>query len=149
MKIDRPKKELNHYPGINRLDARGVPRGARTSFGQELSRHSEAESRQRMQQILEELNHLTDRLDRSLNIDDLMLYKRLVKNFLQEATSSAYILNQQRGSNRRGRAILITVKTINEEMERVIEEFIRQKKQPWDVLSILDKIRGMLIDLMI
>lgn len=149
MKIDRDKKQLSGFPSLGKPGIREVKRGASASFDQELADHKQAEAQYRMQEILAEIDKLNERLSHSLTINDLMRYKKMVKNFLLEATSKAYLVRQERGRNRRGRTLLITIKTIDREMEELVENFIKNRTEPIEVLNTLDKIRGMLVDLMI
>lgn len=149
MKINRDKKEWPNYSTVGGHPVREVQRRPGASFEQELSQHRGSEERFRMQEILQQLDSVAERLKRSLGINDLMLYKRLVKDFLQEATSQAYLLKQEQGRSRRGRALLVTIQTVDQEINQILEQFVRQKPEPMEVLEILDKIRGMLVDLMV
>jgi uncharacterized protein YaaR (DUF327 family) len=148
MKIDREGR-LNTYTAPGRMNRSEVRPASESLFEQELNQHREENLRLKMQELLEEMDGIQKRLKTNLNINDLMLYKKLVKNFLQEATNRAYSLNQERGRNRRGRTLLITVKTIDQEMEQLIADFMNHAQEPVDILQTLDKIRGMLIDLMV
>lgn len=149
MKIERDSKDIGSYTTLGKADVRGVNRGSESTFDQELTQRREAAGRYKMEEILKELERLGEKLNKNLNINDLMLYKKRVKNFLQEATTQAYLLKQERGRNRRGRTMLTTIATIDSEVEQLIEDFIKKKKEPLEVLEMLDKIRGMLVDLMI
>ena len=149
MKIERDGKNIGSYTTLGKADLRGVKRGSESAFDQELTQQREAAGRYKMEEILKELDRLGEKLNRNLNINDLMLYKKRVKNFLQEATTQAYLLKQERGRNRRGRTMLTTIATIDTEVEQLIEDFLKKKKEPMEVLETLDKIRGMLVDLMI
>lgn len=150
MKIDRERDKINSFGAPGKKGVQGVKKStASSSFEQELAQRRDAESQYRMQEILKEIDRLNDKLNRSLNINDLMLYKKMVKQFLQEASARAYAVKQERGRNRRGRSLLISITTIDHEMEKLIEDFVRDPKEPVDVLATLDKIRGMLVDLMI
>lgn len=44
---------------------------------------------------------------------------------------------------------MISIATIDSEVEQLMEDFVRNRKEPVEVLAALDKIRGMLVDLMI
>ncbi len=149
MKIERDSKDIGSYTTLGKADVRGVNRGSESTFDQELTQRREAAGRYKMEEILKELERLGEKLNKNLNINDLMLYKKRVKNFLQEATTQAYLLKQERGRNRRGRTMLTTIATIDSEVEQLLEDFIKKKKEPLEVLEMLDKIRGMLVDLMI
>jgi uncharacterized protein YaaR (DUF327 family) len=147
MKIDRDKKELS-LGALPRPTTRGVERAQSSSFDQELAQRREAECQLKMQELLRELDRLGESLKRSLTIQDLVLYRKLVKQFLKEATSRAYSLKQEQSRSRRGRTLLITIQTVDQEVEALVDDFIRKKKEPVEVLTALDKIRGMLVDLM-
>lgn len=149
MKIDRSKNELSSFSTLGKAGVPDVKRGTESSFGQELGQHQEVMSQLKMREILAEIDKLTQRLNRNINLNDLMLYKKLVKNFLKEASSEAYQVSKRRGRNRSGRTVLVTVNTIDSEIDSLINEFRDKKTEPMEILTALDKIRGMLLDLMI
>lgn len=149
MKIDRDKKDLLKFNVSRSPEARGVGRGANAGFEQELLAKRESELNFKMQEILKQIDQTAQRLKEHLSLQDLMLYKKLVKSFLKEAIARAYLLKQERSRSRRGRTILITVETIDREIEELVNEFMLNKNKPVDILEKLDKIRGMLVDLMI
>jgi len=149
MKIERERDKLNNFAAPGKPGLQGVKKGAASSFEQELVQRQQVEENLRMQEILKEIDRLNDRLSRSLTLHDLMTYKKMVKRFLTEATARAYSIKQERGRNRRGRSLLISITTIDREVEQLIEDFVRNRKEPVEVLAALDKIRGMLVDLMI
>lgn len=149
MKIERNKKELSSFSSLGKTGVPEIKRGVESSFDQELGQRQEVMCQLKMQEILAEIDKITQRLNRNINLNDLMLYKKLVRDFLKEATSEAYQLVKKRGRNRSGRTILVTVNTIDHEIENLIREFREQKTEPMEILTALDKIRGMLLDLMI
>lgn len=149
VKIERSKKELSNYASLGKAELPEVKRGIESSFEQELAHRQEAALQFKIQEILERIERLSESLSRNVNINDLMRYKKLVREFLKEATSEAYQLNKKRGRNRRGRTVLVTIKTIDAEVETLINDFMEKKKEPMEILETLDKIRGMLVDLMI
>ncbi|QGU00583.1 DUF327 family protein YaaR [Candidatus Syntrophocurvum alkaliphilum] len=149
MRVDRNKKGFNRYTSVNKSQIPEVKRGKETTFNQELANYQYIDSQQKLQDLINDIDKLVKKLNTNLNINDLMLYKKMVKAFLQEATSLAYLLEQQRGRGRKGRTLLISIKTVDQEVEKLINEFVNHKQGPMEVLETLDKIRGMLVDLMI
>lgn len=148
MKIHRDKKGIGSYTNSGKSQGPEIKRVNPVSFEQELLHKRESELQLRMKEILRELDRIGGRLSRNLNINDLMLYKKMVKNFLQEATLRAYALNKERGRSRRGRTLLFTINVIDEEVDAIIDDFMNNKKEPVEILNAMDKIRGMLVDLM-
>ncbi len=149
MKIDRNKKELSSFSTLSKAGVHEVKRGAESSFEHELGQRQDVISQLKMRELLTEIEKLTQRLNRNINLNDLMLYKKMVKNFLKEASSEAYQVSKRRGRNRSGRTVLVTVNTIDSEIDSIINEFRDNKTEPMEILKALDKIRGMLLDLMI
>lgn len=126
-----------------------VKRSASTQFKQELYQQKEADIHLVMRAILQEVDRISERLRRTLTVHDLMQYKNRVKDFLKEASTRAYLLKQDVGASRRGRTILITIDIVDTEIETLLNDFIKKKKEPVDILAAIDKIRGILVDLMI
>lgn len=148
MKIDRERR-LHNFVTPGKANLSEVRRGSEALFEQELTQQRDEIIRLKMQDLLEQIDGVQKRLTGQFNLNDLMLYKKLVRSFLQEATNRAYAINQERGRNRRGRTLLVTIKTVDTEMEQLINDFMNQGQGPADILQTLDKIRGMLVDLMV
>jgi len=43
--------------------------------------------------------------------------------------------------------LLFTISVIDEEVNAMIDDFMNHKKEPVEILNAMDKIRGMLVDL--
>ncbi|NLW91241.1 MAG: YaaR family protein [Syntrophomonadaceae bacterium] len=149
MKIERDKSDLRNYTPSSKPVNHVMRKTGESPFDQEMNGRREAECQFRMQELLKEIDHLNERLNKNMTVNDLMLYKRLVKQFLQEAGARAYQIKQQRARNRRGRSILVSIQTVDREIETLVNDFIDKKKDPFELLIALDKIRGMLVDMVI
>lgn len=150
MKINRNKRGIKSYiSSLEKMNIKEIKKRSDSSFEQEINKQKETEYRRRMQEIIVKIDKISQKLNKSLTINDLMVYKKLVQDFLQEAASRAFLLRQERGRNRRGRTLLVTIDVIDSEVEQLIKDFISEKKKPWEILSTIDKIRGMLVDLMV
>lgn len=149
MKIERGKKNLEGYGAVSKLSNIVIRKSNSSAFDQELAHKRQADNQMRMQELLNQIDQFSAKLSKTFTIQDLFHYKKLVKQFLFEAINRAYVLQHERGRNRRGRIMLITINVIDKEVEKVIEDFAAQKKEPMDILGTLDKIRGMMIDLMV
>ncbi len=148
MRIDREKKGVGNYLTTGRSSGQEVKPVGNVTFEQELMHKKESNMHLLMKELLQEIDKISQRLSRSLTVNDLMLYKRMVKSFLKEATSLAYTVRQERGRGRKGRTLLITIGVIDEEIDALVDDFVRNKTEPVEILSRMDKIRGMLVDLM-
>lgn len=149
MRIDRDRKGLDRLRTAMGHSVYEVKKTAPSPFEQDLQHQQEAEVCRLMGAILQEVERISERLKRRVTVHDLVQYKNRVKDFLKEASARAYLLNQDVGANRRGRTILVTIKTIDREVESLLNDFMQQKKDPVEILATIDKIRGIMIDLMI
>jgi len=149
VKIQRGDKRADGFIPIQNKHFAEVRHKQGSSFDQELNRRQTEFEQVRMQEILAEIDKINADLRKKLTLKDLMLYKKKVRDFLQVATACAYRLQKEKGRHRRGRTLLLTIKTIDYEVEKMIADFVAQKNEPVDVLANLDKIRGMLLDCLI
>ncbi|MGE5454254.1 MAG: YaaR family protein [Methylocystaceae bacterium] len=133
-------------PAVGKTD---INRAEPGQFESDLLNKHEEYSQARMKEMLQDIDRLAKRLVGNLNINDLMLYRRMIKDFMREATARAYRVRQQRGGLRRhGRSVLITIEEIDKEVEAMLSDLVNSQTQGVDILETLDKIRGMLVDLM-
>ncbi len=149
MRINRDKKVQDRLKTTSGDAVYEVKKPGSVSFQQELYQQSEAEVLQAMAAILQEVDAIAERLRRTLSLQDLVLYKSLIKGFLKRASDRAYLLKQDFCANRRGRTILISIDVIDREIEALLSDFMKEKRKAVDVLAAIDKIRGLLVDLMI
>ncbi len=149
MRIERNRKNHRDFTVSGKKETKQVKPSLRGEFAQDLIEKEDQFYRMRMQELLQEIDSISDKLGRNLNLNDLMKYKQLVQNFLKEATARAYLINQERSFARRGvRSYLVSIEKINREIDEILSGFVAQKKEPVEVLSALDKIRGLLVDLL-
>jgi len=142
------RKPADYTRASEPVGAKGVE-GVNSEFKQGLKEKEETYCRQRMELLLVEIDEMAEKLAQSLDLSQLMRYRRLVREFLKEATARAYLLREEKGLSRRGASsLLVTVRTVDAETEELLKKFASRKTTPDDILAILDKIRGMLVDLL-
>lgn len=149
LRIERNRKNTGDFTLTGTKAIRGVKPSFSGQFSQELMEKEDQLYRSRMQEILGEIDSVSDQLARNLNLNDLIKFKQLVQSFLKEATAQAYLINQERSFTRRGaRSILVSIERVNLEVEEILSGFAARRSDPVEVLAALDKIRGLLVDLL-
>lgn len=109
----------------------------------------------RYRTLEEELSHLMadikeqgERLAKRLNLQELLRYKKLVAQFLNKVVNEMFQLKKNSSWDYRGRHnIYALVKKVNDRLEELTEEIINSQKDQLFVLSCVDDIRGLLLDL--
>ncbi len=148
MRVERDKRLRSSYQSRENQSLTDIKRSAGT-FDQELNHQSQRQIQERMNEILKQIDSLNNQLSNNLTISNLVLYSNLIKKFLKEASLRAYQLKLERGLNRRGRLMLVTISKIDMEVEQMVNDFVDRQKEPLEILAVIDKIRGMLVDLVV
>ncbi|WP_431802071.1 YaaR family protein [Halobacillus andaensis] len=79
---------------------------------------------------------------------DLAKYKRLIKDFLEEAVQYGYNVKQSHSFDLNGRGRKLTiVESLDEQLTELTEAVMDQEKRSIDLLGIIGEIKGLLINL--
>lgn len=104
--------------------------------------------RQACDDILRQIDSLSEDLKKAPTPSGIKKYRRLVASFLKEAMSQTYELNEETHWDRSGnRKSFLTVRKINNALEELTNEVMDREKKQIDLVAKLDEIRGMLLDL--
>ena len=96
--------------------------------------------------IDEQGSRLADRVD----VKEFEKYRRLIREFLDEIVSNGYTFSREDAYAARGKhRYIATVKIVDEKLDELGKEVIKEQADKLDILSRIDDIRGLLLDLMI
>lgn len=119
------------------------------NFEEELKDREEKAYIAHLQELLNEIDKTQERLARHLDLNDLMRYKRLVQEFLNEVVKRTHLIEKEASFTKRGaRSLMVSVRRVNEELQVLLDIFYSRAQDPINILETLEKIRGMLLDLM-
>lgn len=146
-RIDKTAKAMT----TNALNAsRAVDKKAiQDTFKTKLNALEHDEIRIRLETLYEDIEKQTSRLQDSLFIDDLIKYKKLVKEFLDISINNSHVFFKENSLDRRGRhRVFSLVKKVDLELDELTQDFINIESNRIDVLKRLDNISGILMDIM-
>jgi uncharacterized protein YaaR (DUF327 family) len=112
--------------------------------------HQQEEQRthEELQRKLEDIRLQGDRLTRSMTIRELVLYRQMVKSFLEDTVRRGIALKESRGWDRRGRGKRYK---LLEEVDAMLiamgEELLQSEEGRIDLLQKVGEIRGILINI--
>jgi uncharacterized protein YaaR (DUF327 family) len=87
-------------------------------------------------------------LSENRTVDHLRKYKKMVKEFMEEAIQNGLQLEEQRGFNRRGRTkVYKIVKEIDSKLIDLTNTVLDKEKTSLDILNKVGEIKGMLINM--
>ena len=98
------------------------------------------------QGIDEQGARLADRVD----VKEFEKYRRLIREFLDEIVSNGYTFSREDAYAARGKhRYIATVKIVDEKLDELGKEVMSEQADKLKILSSIDDIRGLLLDLMI
>ncbi|MDQ0352636.1 uncharacterized protein YaaR (DUF327 family) [Alkalibacillus filiformis] len=121
---------------------------AKSSFqgvvGQETQKLKEAE----LNRLLADLTKQGDKVAKFRSFQDLGKYKKMVRQFIQEAVNYGLDLEQSRKWDLEGGSqTLSLVKQIDDKLIDLTDDVLDQEKSSIDVLDVIGEIKGMLLNL--
>lgn len=117
-------------------------------FSVDLSKESDQQTRQHLEELLEKIQKQGKRLGQTPTYSELRAYRELVKKFMAEAVGQMYDVESGSGWDRRGRQKNFTlVKKVDETLEALTEDVKLGQERQLAILEKMDAIRGMLVDM--
>jgi uncharacterized protein YaaR (DUF327 family) len=135
--------------GVKRTDnvpARDVPS---LSFADSLTQHDEKATVEQLTRMAEQIKLQGERLNRSMTVRSLLMYKQLVKQFLEETARRGVGLKETKGWDRRGRTRRYKLlDEIDNHLLAMADELVDTEQGRIDILQRIGEIRGLLINIL-
>ena len=130
-------------------EVRGADEGGGTVFRRTLTDLSRELYVAHMQEIRQRIEEQGQRLADKVDVKDFEKYRRLIREFLDEIVSNGYTFTKEDAYAARGRhRYIATVKIIDEKLDELGKEVMKEQADQIEILSRIDDIRGLLLDLM-
>lgn len=118
------------------------------SFQSVMSNKKTEQTIERLQAKLKDLEMVGEKLVESRTVDNLRKYKKMVKDFLDDAVKNGLELQEQRGFNFRGSAKTYKiVKEVDKKLIDLTNAVMDKESQGLDILNLVGEIKGMLINI--
>jgi uncharacterized protein YaaR (DUF327 family) len=81
---------------------------------------------------------------------EMELFRALVAELINEVVSNAYSFQKEKSFDIRGRhKIFATVSRINEKLEELAKDILEGKRDKLEIMSRIDEIKGLVIDILL
>lgn len=98
--------------------------------------------------LLDEIHASGERLRRDPNLSNMQSYRNLIQRLLNDIVSGAYRLEQnESGTNILKRKRFTVVTLINRKLDRLAAGLLQTQQEQIDLLSRVEEIQGLLVDL--
>lgn len=152
MALDRVRPTVDPAAALaNRPRAERHPGAHRPEFRLHLAEAAIEQLSDRVESRLKEIEDLGDRLGQSLTLGDLRRYRDAITELMRDLTTNMVQVRTQMewDSQAWEHRTLVTIRTVNEELEKLAGMVVAQEKDRLAILEKIGAINGMLLDLRI
>lgn len=112
-----------------------------------ISNIEEKDLQQKLRTMMEDINEQGEKIARHMDIKDMRRYRELVKVFLNEVVSRSHEFSRENFLDRRGRhRVYGIVKLVDKNLDDLAGELVKDEKDHIAIVSRIDDIRGLLLD---
>jgi uncharacterized protein YaaR (DUF327 family) len=102
-----------------------------------------------LEKLLDAVHESGDRLKENPTVDLVQAYKKAVRDFVHYAVERSYSLERKEsGRNILKRNIYFRIEVIDESLEKLAAEILRNQRDKLEILRRVDEINGMIVDLL-
>lgn len=114
-----------------------------------LSNIEEQELKASLTLMMEDITQQGNKLSRKMDIRDMKLYRKLIKDFMNEIVAHSHSFSRENFLDKKGRhRVYGMVKLVDETLDQLAEELMRDEKDHLKILNQIGEIRGLLLDLL-
>jgi len=102
-----------------------------------------------LEALLDEVHETGDRLKDNPTVDLVQAYKKAVRDFVHHVVERSYAIEEKTsGGSILKRKKFYRIAVIDESLERLAAEILRNQRDRLEILRRVDEINGMLVDLL-
>ena len=108
----------------------------------------EKDLQEKLNSMMEEITVQGDKISKHMDIKDMKKYRELVKGFLNEVVSRSHEFSRENFIDRRGRhRVYGIVRLVDKNLDDLAGELVKDEKDRLAIISKIDDIRGLLLDI--
>ena len=108
----------------------------------------EKDLQEKLNSMMEEITVQGDKISKHMDIKDMKKYRELVKGFLNEVVSRSHEFSHENFLDRRGRhRVYGIVRLVDKNLDDLAGELVKDEKDHLAIISKIDDIRGLLLDI--
>ena len=108
----------------------------------------EKDLQEKLNSMMEQITVQGDKISKHMDIKDMKKYRELVKGFLNEVLSRSHELSREKFLDRRGRhRVYGIVRLVDKNLDDLAGELVKDEKDHLAIISKIDDIRGLLLDI--
>lgn len=114
-----------------------------------ISNIMEKELQERVAELMGQITEQGKRIGKKTDVRDMKRYRELIKSFLNEVVYRSHKFSRENFLDRRGRhRVYGIIRLIDENLDELAGELIKEEKDNIAILNRIDEIRGLLLDIL-
>lgn len=119
------------------------------TFKSRLNNLEQEQIRDELKVLYGKIEDRSTKLQSKLFLDDLIQYKKDIKEFLNIAVNNSHVFFKENSLDRRGRhRVYSLVKQVDQELDELTKDFIDIEENRINILKRIDDIQGILLDIL-
>lgn len=144
---------MSRLQGVSGAQKKGAlamaKEASRTEFLDKFEKIKSEKVKEELQQIFDKITVQSDKIGEKIYLNDLIEYKKLVREFLDVAVKNSHQFMNENFLDRCGRhRVYSTVKKVDRELDGITTDFINNQLDHVGLLKKMDDIKGILLDIM-
>lgn len=134
--------------GIDKLRGKQEVPSESITFSELMQKKRDEANMEKINKLIQDIEDQGKVLAETATIEELRKYKKLVKEFMDDAVKNGLAMEERRGFNRRGRTK--TYKMITEVDKKLLEltdAVLKKEEKGLRILDLVGEIKGMLINI--
>jgi uncharacterized protein YaaR (DUF327 family) len=105
--------------------------------------------KERLNLMMQDITQQGKKLGKHMDVRDMKKYRQLIKEFMNEVVNRSHKFSRENFLDRRGRhRVYGMIKLIDENLDELALELIKDEKDTIAILNKIDEIRGLLLDIL-
>lgn len=142
--------KVNQMQPVNPIEPKAPLTEADGSFKFTLISNIEEQGlKERLNLMMQEITQQGKKLGKHMDVRDMKKYRQLIKDFLNEIVNRSHKFSRENFLDRRGRhRVYGMIKLIDQNLDELALELIKDEKDTIAILNKIDEIRGLLLDIL-
>ena len=143
--------KIGQMPQVNQVEAKTqAPQATDGSFQFTLlSTIEETALAERLSALLTDIEKEGKKISKHMDVRDMKYYRSLIQQFMNEIVSRSHKFSRENFLDRRGRhRVYGIIKLVDENLDLLAAELLKEEKDHLLILSKIDEIRGLLLDIL-
>ena len=149
VKINNVNRSDPGYFSSRGHDVRKADESEALLFRRTLTELSKEAYAARLQELKKSIDEQGSKLADKVDVKEFEKYRKLIREFIDEIVSNGYTFQREDAYASRGRhRYIATVKIVDEKLDELGKEVMSEQADKIEILSKIDDIRGLLLDMM-